>query len=708
MIVRGCTILLKNESASLSDTLVLYKGDQNIEYTFTLKDNAYKFSNSTDGNIVTQLEASYSQILLYKSPSIRVTFPVQATNDGKVILKIEKELIDESNEVGDYDLQIRLYDSNKEAILTLPPLLKAIHVKSPLFDSVSADSALADVTTIDETGSKEVIFGEDGNYLKTTWTPGMKITSEKLNKIEEALYKNTSQIKEIGEAGEGHTHTNKSTLDKITDEKILGWDSKAEGGHNHDTVYAKKSEIPIVDVTKQYVDTELGKKSPIHEHPYLSKDTVIPSRLSQLENDSNFITTIPSEYITENELINKGYITNEQIKNKVDKEEGKGLSTNDFTTAEKEKLKGLNNYTLPAASATVLGGVKVGAGLSIANGVLSATGGGTADSVDWGNIQNKPSVFTPDTHVHSYNDLTNKPTIPTVDVTKKYVDDELLKKSPIHEHPYLSNKTVIPTKTSELENDSNFITSIPNEYITEVELEGKGYLTSHQDISHKADKAETYTKTQTDSKIAEEIAKAQLGQGEVDLSAYATKEELKAKADKVHTHEQYLTSHQDISGKVDKEEGKGLSKNDLTDILKSNYDNAYTHSQSSHAPTNAQKNSDITKAEIEAKLTGQITSHTHAVEVPKDTLITTNIVGTSLKLTTDKYQTTKMVNGTEIVLPSVTSFTEIHLFFSTTTDMTLVLPNCKWQSQPTINAKKSYELIFTYTTEWLGGCVVYE
>lgn len=90
MIVRDCTILLKNESASLSDTLVLYKGDQNIEYTFTLKDNAYKFSNSTDGNIVTQLEASYSQILLYKNPSIRVTFPVQATKNGKVILKNRK------------------------------------------------------------------------------------------------------------------------------------------------------------------------------------------------------------------------------------------------------------------------------------------------------------------------------------------------------------------------------------------------------------------------------------------------------------------------------------------------------------------------------------------------------------------------------------------------------------------------------------------
>lgn len=38
---------------------------------------------------------------------------------------------------------------------------------------------------------------------------------------------------------------------------------------------------------------------------------------------------------------------------------------------------------------------------------------------------------------------------------------------------------------------------------------------------------------------------------------------------------------------------------------------AYDHSQAAHAPSNAQKNSDITKAEIEAKLTGNITSHTH-------------------------------------------------------------------------------------------------
>lgn len=77
---------------------------------------------------------------------------------------------------------------------------------------------------------------------------------------------------------------------------------------------------------------------------------------------------------------------------KVDKVEGKGLSSNDFTAVEKAKLEGLENYTLPAATAETLGGVKVGAGLNVVDGLLSATGGGTADSVDWSNVQNKPDL----------------------------------------------------------------------------------------------------------------------------------------------------------------------------------------------------------------------------------------------------------------------------------------------------------------------------
>ena len=45
-----------------------------------------------------------------------------------------------------------------------------------------------------------------------------------------------------------------------------------------------------------------------------------------------------------------------------------------------------------------------------------------------------------------------------------------------------------------------------------------------------------------------------------------------------------------ISNKVTVISGKGLSTNDLTNTLKSNYDSAYKHSTSSHAPSNAERN----------------------------------------------------------------------------------------------------------------------
>lgn len=60
---------------------------------------------------------------------------------------------------------------------------------------------------------------------------------------------------------------------------------------------------------------------------------------------------------------------------KVDKVEGKELSSNDFTDAYKTKLDGIaaqaNKYVLPTATAKTIGGVKVGANISYSNGTIS-------------------------------------------------------------------------------------------------------------------------------------------------------------------------------------------------------------------------------------------------------------------------------------------------------------------------------------------------
>ena len=92
-----------------------------------------------------------------------------------------------------------------------------------------------------------------------------------------------------------------------------------------------------------------------------------PATYDTLKEISDWIATHQSEY--------EALIA--AIAGKVDKVEGKGLSTEDYTTAEKTKLAGIeanaNNYTLPTATASALGGVKVGANLAIdsSTGVLS-------------------------------------------------------------------------------------------------------------------------------------------------------------------------------------------------------------------------------------------------------------------------------------------------------------------------------------------------
>lgn len=124
-------------------------------------------------------------------------------------------------------------------------------------------------------------------------------------------------------------------------------------------------------------------------------------------------------------------------------------------------------YELPVASATTLGGVKVGSGLDITNGVLSATGGGVADAVDWSKVQNKPE-FADVATSGDYNDLSNKPAIPSVEglASEAYVNEKVAA-IVIPE---------VPTKVSELEND-------------------KGYLTEHQSL-------EGYAKTADLAQVA--------------------------------------------------------------------------------------------------------------------------------------------------------------------------------------------------------------
>ena len=92
--------------------------------------------------------------------------------------------------------------------------------------------------------------------------------------------------------------------------------------------------------------------------------------------------------------------TSDALDKKVDKVTGKGLSANDFTTEEKNKLAGIaagaNNYSLPQASSTILGGVRTGENITNSSGTISIS----KDNVT------KALGFTPPTQDTTYGNAT--------------------------------------------------------------------------------------------------------------------------------------------------------------------------------------------------------------------------------------------------------------------------------------------------------------
>lgn len=308
----------------------------------------------------------------------------------------------------------------------------------------------------------------------------------------------------------------------------------------------------------------------------------------------------------------------------------------------------------------------------------------------------------------SYNDLTNKPTDLA---TQTYVNQKIAEASLSGGEVDLSAYATIAFVEQEIEK----IELTPGPQGPQGEkgdigpqgLQGlkgdKGEVGPQGIQGPKGDKGEPGTTTwegitnkptnlATESFVTQKIAEASLSGGDVDLSGYATidfvTQEINGieltpgpKGDKGDTGPQ---GPQGLQGpKGDKGDAGTTSWNDLQD-----------------KPNIPSIEGLATEAFVEEKLAG--------LGSQPETLVQVSVTGNTLQLTKDKYQYSVLSSGNGISLPSVSSFAEIHLFFKTTSEITLVLPSVRWQTQPTIQANKTYEFIFTYVKgEWLGGVVEY-
>ena len=224
---------------------------------------------------------------------------------------------------------------------------------------------------------------------------------------------------------------------------------------------------------------------------------------------------------------------------------GSKLAVNDF-----------NTYS--GAVDTLIGEKASQASVNALNGVVTAHTASTDIHVTSTekNTWNAKSDFS-----GSYNDLTDKPTLFSGD----YND--------------LTNKPTIPSKTSDLVNDSGFATSayvqtVTSDMATETWVSEQGYLTS-ADISGKQDVSgmTAYTLTSTTDTLSGTVT-AHTANTEIHVTT-EDKSKWNNVDNKLNTSDFNTysgTVDTAINNKVDKVEGKGLSTNDFTDDLKSKLD----------------------------------------------------------------------------------------------------------------------------------------
>ena len=160
----------------------------------------------------------------------------------------------------------------------------------------------------------------------------------------------------------------------------------------------------------------------------------LPTKTSDLTNDSDFVTSADVPTKTSDLTNDSGFITNSvnNLANYYKKSETytqgevNSLLSAIVIPTKTSDLTNDSNFVSDTDYATASKGgvIKVGSGLAITNGVLSTTGGGVADAVEWSNVLNKPSDVSYWTNDAGY-----------------------------------ITSAALPTKTSDLTNDSGFLTS---------------------------------------------------------------------------------------------------------------------------------------------------------------------------------------------------------------------------------------------------------
>ena len=256
------------------------------------------------------------------------------------------------------------------------------------------NSALTGYAKKTEIPTKTSELTNDSGYITNTAlepyakTVDIPTKTSQLNNDSGYITANDVPVKSVdGATGDVVTNAVKTTTQTLTEaQKQQARTNIGAGTSSFDGDYNSLVNKPTIPTKTSQLTNDSGFITDAALTGY-AKTTDIPTKTSQLDNDSYYITASEAPVQSVNSKTGAVQLNASDVGALPD------------TTVIPSKTSQLDNDSgfitdIPIASATQLGGVKVGAGLSVTeNGVLSATGGGTADAVEWNNVLDKPTTI---------------------------------------------------------------------------------------------------------------------------------------------------------------------------------------------------------------------------------------------------------------------------------------------------------------------------
>lgn len=288
MIYLTKVITINKGSSSIDEQIVLYKGDKNVEVQFVLKNNPFKQKNGT-----VSAYATYGQLIIDREAGPIISEVSQLSNN-RVIFVITGEMIDEIEELGDYDFQIRLFNEDQSSRVTLPPVENGIRIEEPLCEEatvnttyVNSEKAVVmpanDGIMLLAADEPEGIFDADGSYNRTNWCSGDIITDARLNKVEEALY----QINDNA--------SNDYATEEYVDDSVRNARDYIESNYAT-TSYVDDQRRATEAYAESYTNNAIGRLD-------LSNNATESFVTDSINSNNNYIETVVlKDYVTDQEL----------------------------------------------------------------------------------------------------------------------------------------------------------------------------------------------------------------------------------------------------------------------------------------------------------------------------------------------------------------------------------------------------------------------